>query len=742
MSRGVPSGLSRRDVLAAGGALVLSFSLGGAGSAAAQRLPGSLSRSKRLDSWIRVGADGRVTVLTGKVEIGQGIKTALAQIAADELDVDLARIDMVTADTARTPNEGYTAGSMSIQTSGVAVRHAAAEVRQLLVAGAATRLGAPAERLAVTDGVISVGGGGGASVSYWELVEGDLIEREATGEVAPKQVDAYRYVGRPVPRLDLPAKVFGEAVFVHDLRLEGMLHARVVRPPSYGARLGELKSAAVEALPGVVEVVRDGSFLAVVAEREEQAVAAAEALSRQAQWSPGRPLPATSEVATWLREQTTRDATVHAVGAEPAEVVSAVQVEADYFKPYLAHAAIAPSCAVAEERDGELSVWTHSQGVFPLRAALSEVVGLEAEKIRCVHMDGAGCYGHNGADDAACDAAVLARRLPGRPVRVLWSREDELRWAPFGAAMSLRLRGGLDDEGRIVSWQHELWSNPHSTRPGRQPTFLAGWHRAEPLPPPNAFAIPLPSGGGTRNSVPLYDFPNQRVIRHFLPEMPVRVSALRSLGAFANVFAIECFMDEMAEAASVDPVEFRLRHTSDSRASAVIEAAAERAEWKSASTTSPPAPEASARRGRGFAFARYKNQGSYLALVVDVVVAADESIQIEKATAAVDAGLVINPDGLRNQIAGGIVQSLSWGLFEEVVTGRAGIASKDWRFYPIMRFPQVPEVEVVVIDRPDEPSMGAGEAAQGPAVAALCNAVYAATGVRQRSLPIAREQVV
>jgi CO/xanthine dehydrogenase Mo-binding subunit len=359
------------------------------------------------------------------------------------------------------------------------------------------------------------------------------------------------------------------------------------------------------------------------------------------------------------------------------------------------------------------------------------------------HVEGAGCYGHNGADDVACDAAILARGLAGRPVRVQWSRQDELRWAPFGSAMVIRIRGGLDDRGGIAFWQSELWSHTHSTRPGREAGLVAAWHLASPQPPPTAMNIPQPAGGEDRNAVPLYDFPSQRVIEHFVPEMPVRVSALRSLGAFANVFAIESFLDELAAAAGADPVAFRLRHLSDARAQAVIESAARAGGWSAAVRGAPVRDSGDGlERGRGFAFARYKNQAAYVAMIADVAVdRASGVIRLERATAAVDAGDVVNPDGLRNQIEGGIAQAASWTLLEAVAFDRERITSVDWRSYPILRFPDAPTVSVEVVSRPEDAPVGAGEAAQGPTAAAIANAVFAATGVRLRDLPLRPDRV-
>ncbi len=612
-----------------------------------------------------------------------------------------------------------------------------------------------------TTAVLPLGAGG--STSYWELVSDTTLRMEATGRATPKPAADRRLVGRPVPRLDIPGKVFGEAVFIHDLQLPGMLHARVVRPPSYGARLASIDDAAARALPGVVGVVRDGSFLAVVAEREEQAIGAAETLAGGARWEGATPLPAGDSIAEWLRGMASREGTVSSKGADPAAAAvagaAAKTIEAEYAKPFIAHASLGPSCAVAQVTGDRLRVWTHGQGVFPMRAALAKLLGIAPDRLRVTHLDGAGCYGHNGADDAACDATLIARSLEGalagRPVRVQWSRRDELTWAPFGSAMAIRARGGLDARGNVASWSYDLWSHTHSTRPGRgEAGFVAAWHLASPQPAPAAFNIPQPAGGEDRNAVPLYDFASQRVVEHFVPDMPVRVSALRSLGAFANVFAIESFMDELAAAAGADPVEFRLRHLSDARGRAVIEATARAAGWKGRSTggdrgravlgadDEPAERMVNTVRGAGFAFARYKNQAAYVALVAEVAVdRADGTIRVERMTAAVDAGDVVNPDGLRNQIEGGMMQAASWTLYEEVAFDRERITSVDWRSYPIARFGATPIVKVEVVERPNDPPVGAGEAAQGPAAAAIANAVFAATGARLRDLPLRPQRV-
>jgi CO/xanthine dehydrogenase Mo-binding subunit len=727
--------LTRRQFGKAAGAFVLAFSLAPRlARAQAPKLPGSLANNRMLDAWLRINADGSAIIFTGKVELGQGISTALAQIAAEELDLPVVRIKMISGDTAQTPDEGYTSGSQSIEYGGVAVRLACAEARALLVGEAANRLGQPVERLTVSEGVVAAPDG--RKIGYGELVAELDIDREVTATVAPKPPAQHTIVGRPVPRRDIPAKVTGGAAYVQDLRLPGMLHGRIVRPPRYGARLEALDEATALAIPGVIKVVREGSFLGVVVEREEQAVKAREALARAARWSGGKELPDPAR----LFEQLTALPTQSSVVSEKQAAAAAATrtLEATYTRPYIAHASIGPSCAVAEFGEGALRVWTHSQGVFPLRRDLAKALKLDPETVRCIHAEGSGCYGHNGADDVALDAALLAGAVAGRPVRVQWMRDDEFAWEPYGSAMLMRTKAGLDADGRVVDWVYEVWSNTHSTRPaapGDDNNLLASWYLAEPSqsgPPTN---IPQPAGGGDRNAVPLYDFPNQRVVNHLIPEMPLRVSALRTLGAYANVFAIESFIDELAAATGQDPVSFRLAHLVDPRARAVIEAAAKKAGWKAGETGNGV-------RGRGFGFAKYKNLATYVAVVAEIEIDPKTGhIRVPHAFATADAGQIINPDGLANQIEGGMIQSTSWTLHEAVRFDRSSISSRDWSGYPILTMPEVPEIEVTLIDRPDEKSLGAGEAAQGPMAAAIANAFAHATGRRLRDLPFISDRV-
>jgi nicotinate dehydrogenase subunit B len=726
--------LTRRSFGKTVGGLVVAFSLDPAeisaqGAGKPAPLPGSLNTNRSLRAWVRIGGDGNATVSTGKVELGQGILTALWQIAAEELDLALNRVTIYSADTALSPDEGQTAGSQSIENSGTALRLACAEVRGMLVDLAATKLAVPAGSLTVADGVISTPDR--LKVTYAEAVAGLDLEKEATGKVAPKPVTAHKIVGQPIPRLDIPGKVTGRISYVQDIYEAGTVHGRVVRPPRYGSTLEKVDDAAVSKMPGVIKVVRDGSFLGVVAEREEQAIKAREALAKAATWKLGPELPDPANIHVHLKSLPSTDS-VLGLKQGPAPAANARTLEASYTKPYLSHGSIGPSCAVATFLNNRMIVWTHSQGVFPLRSELVKALKLPAKDIRCMHVEGSGCYGQNGADDVALDAALLARAVPDKPVRVQWMRDDEFAWEPYGAAMSMSVKASLDADGKIADWHYELWSNTHSMRPESTDgtNVLASQYLAEPQMPGPAKGIPQPAGGGDRNSIPLYDFPNQKVVHHFIPDMPIRVSALRTLGAYANVFAIESFMDEMAALAKADPVAFRLAHLKDPRAKAVIEKVAAMSNWKAGEA-------GSLNRGRGIAFAKYKNLATYVAVVADIEIdRASGKVRVTQAWAAADSGLIISPDGLKNQIEGGVLQSTSWTLYEQVRFDKSGIQSRDWASYPIMTMPDVPKVTVELINRPNEPSKGAGEASQGPAVAAIANAVANATGKRLRDLPL------
>ncbi|WP_207462850.1 molybdopterin cofactor-binding domain-containing protein [Azospirillum sp. SYSU D00513] len=741
MTEHAPSALTRRAFLAAGSGLVVSFAMlppafaqeGGSAPAPWEpKLPGSLSNDPFLDSWIRIDPQGGITVHTGKAELGQGIKTAVLQVAAEELEVDPHDLALVTADTSRTPNEGYTAGSMSMPNSATAIRNAAAQVRILLITEASRRLGIqPGALRAESRRVIAPDG---RSLGYGELAASLDLHVEAVPDAPLKRPESFRVMGRPVPRVDIPPKVTGGVAYVHDLRLDGMVHARVVRPPSPAARLLTAETAAVEAMPGVLGTVRDGNFLAVVAEREFQAVKAMRALADAARWEEPATLPDMTDMPAVLRSLEHEVGTVAESGS-PQLPADARRIKATFTRPYQIHGSIGPSCAIGLTDGDDLTVWSHTQGVYPDRQAIAEMLRMPVERVRVIHAEGSGCYGHNGADDAAADAALIARAFPGRPVRLQWMREQEHAWEPYGPAMVMEVEAALGPDGRLSHWNYDVWSNTHTTRPGPAGALLPARHIADGFPPELPQLSITRSGSGDRNAVPLYTIPNKRILWHFVREMPLRVSALRSLGAYANIFALESTMDEMAIAAGADPVEFRLRHLDDPRARTVVETAAARFGW--------PGEALPQGRGRGFAFARYKNYAAYFAVALELELDRESgNIRVQRAVSAIDSGEIVNPDGIRNQTEGGIIQSMSWTLYEQAVFDSRRVTSIDWASYPVLRFASVPStVEVHVIDRPGEPFLGTGEAAQGPTAAAIGNAIRDAAGVRLHDLPFTRDRV-
>jgi nicotinate dehydrogenase subunit B len=694
-------------------------------------LPGPLADNPRLDRWVTFPAPGRVTVGTGRVELGQGVLTAMTQIAADELDVAMERITIRSGDTEFTPNEGYTAGSQSIQFGGVAMRQACADVRALFIAQAAKLLGCNAGELSIRDGKI-LRDGAPTGQDYWTLAAAVELAAAATGSGRRKAVADFAAIGRSSARLDLPAKIFGKVAFIHDMVLDGMVHARVVRQPNRGATIAAIDEQAIKrAAKGPVEFLRSGNFLAIVGNDETAVELAGAAAADHVAWHHVEtPTPLQAE-ASWLLQ---RPAVDRLIGApEPADPQGRTRFEATYSRGHLAHASISPSCGLALYRDGRLTVWTHCQGVFPLRAALSRTLGLDATAITVHHVQGAGCYGHNGADDAAADAAIIAMKKPGTPIRVRWRREEEFLYEPKSPAMVVKVRALLDGAGKPADWTAEIWSGTHNYRPGAGGNLLGAQALPEPPPEPPPGDVPEANGGGaTRNAEPLYDIAATRIIHHLVTETPVRTSALRGLGAMPNVFAIECAIDELAERAGRDPVQYRLSITADRRARAVIEKAAAMAGWR------PDAP-GGAGRGRGIAFARYKNRAAYAAVVVELDV--EETIRLRHVWCAADAGLVVNPDGAINQIEGGVIQSASWVLKEQVRFDD-GVSSLDWETYPVLKFSEVPEIDIALINTKDETPLGVGEVTAGPTAAAIGNAVSHALGVRIRDLPLTRERIM
>ncbi len=723
--------IKRRTFLQAGGALTLSFALPIEVFAQdGPSLPSNLKRNNNLASWFRVHADNRVTLLIGKVELGQGTITAAAQCAADELKMDIANLHVIPGDTGQGPDEGTTAGSGTAPGCLPAVQQAAAEVRQVLVNMAADRLGVDSADLTVENGVVS---GGGKSVSYGDLVDGLDLNMEATGTAELIPISEHRYIGQSIPRIDIPAKVMGTPIFVQEMNPESVVYGAVARPPNYKASLIDADLAAIEALPGVIKVVRNGSFLGVVAATQQQAWAGAAQLSRDANWNVVSDLPTHDGIYDWL-ENANALVTELTEPTTPGEETTVV--EQTYKRPYQMHGSIGPSGAVAQANsDGTLTVWSASQSVFSTAAAIEELLGMPEGSVRHIHTQGSGCYGHNMADDAAGDAALLAKAMDGVPVKLQYTRAEEHQWEPYGSAMIMKTRAGLDGDGNIVNWTMDIWSTPHSTRPGGSAARLLSGRYVDP-----PFIMEEPRDGGppnyaaARNGIPYYEFPSTKVSTHFVSEMPLRVSAHRGLGAYANGFAIESFIDELAHVAGADPVEYRLRFLKDERARDVLIRAAEAFGWDNW--------EPSPGRGRGIAFSRYKNLQAYTAVAVEVrVVPRNGRIQLVRAVAANDSGHMVAPDNIANQIEGGVIQAASWTLKEEVKFDATSILSTDWASYPILTFNEVPPIQIELIDRPGAPYLGTGETSQVPTGAAIANAVFDAVGARVTQLPLTPDRV-
>ncbi len=689
--------------------------------------------SDRLDDWLAIGPDGTVTAFSGKVELGTGVRTALAQIVADELDVPLDRVQMVMGDTARTPDEGYTAGSMTISGSGTALRQAAAEARRSMLELASDRLDATVAELAVRDGVIFVVARPERSVTYAELMGGKPFGLRVTDRAPLKSPADYRIVGLSTPRADLPGKVRGKPSFIHDFSLPGMVHARLVRPPSPAAHLLDLDETSVKDVPGLVKVVRIGNFVAVVAEEEYQAILAAGRL--KVKWQENVAFPRQSDLYGALRDQPSQDSVLVKRGdLRKAFSAAARTLHAAYFQPFHAHASIGPSCAVARFEDDHVTIWASTPGPYPLSGAIAQLLGLPAENVRLIHVEGAGSYGQNGSDDAAADAAVLAREV-GRPVRVQWTRQDEFVWEPKSPAMVMEVDAGLDGRGNVVAWDYHVWSPSHVARARFGGQLVAAQLMAGKPAPQSRWSF-----GAERNAPTNYSFPVQRVTVHYLANSLLRASSFRSLGGAENTFANESFMDELAAAAGVDSVEYRLRCLKGARERAVLTAAAEKAGWKD--RPSPAKKAADPAEGRGVAFARYENEEAIVACIAEVQVGRSSGlVRVKRIVVAHDCGLVINPDGVKNQIEGNVIQSLSRALKEEVRFDELHITSLDWETYPILTFSEVPEVEIVLINRPEQPALGAGEPSTVTTAAAVANAIFDATGARLRQIPFTPERV-
>jgi len=691
-------------------------------------IPANLAANPRLDRWVGFETPGVVRIAVGKVEYGQGALTGLAQIAAEELDVAMDRIDMVNPQTDRSPDEGLTVGSMSIETSGAAIRAACAEARALFVQAAAKRLQCEAVDVDIRDGQFLLQGET-TGLDFWDLGADVDLSQAPTGEARWKTPDRHRLVGRPINRLDLPPKLFG-AAYLHDLVLPGMLHARVLRQPGPNARLTDLDEAAILRTAGEpVDIVRDGDFVAFVSPSERTAEVAMAAAERTAVWEGVRDLAAELSEPVSLK---TLESVAHPFGDPPQEASNRRRHHATYSRPYIAHGSIGPSCGVARLEDGVLTVWTHAQGVYPLRHLLARVCGHPLEAIKVIHAQGAGTYGHNGSDDAAVDAAVIAMRRPGRPIRVQWRREDEFGHEPLGTAMHIELAAELDAGGRLVEYTAEIWSGSHT---GGRGGALA--QSALGLPPTPPFAPPIGPGGvrfsgAILNALPSYDIPARRYVEHAVAPTPVRTSSLRGLGGPVNTYAGECFVDELAEIAGEDPLAFRLAMISDPRARHVVETVAAMAAWSERGA-------AGSGRGLGLAFSRYRDRGAYVAVAVALTV--ETEARLDRMWCAADCGQVINPDGARNQLEGGMIMAASWALKEQVRLGGAGVLTTTWDDYPILRFDEVPPVEIELVMAQDQRSVGVGEVSVGPAMAAIGNALSHALGARVRDLPFTRERI-
>jgi len=724
---------SRRDLLKAGGALIVSFAFGGTLS---RRLDAQTPATGKpldpgeVDSFLAFHADGTVTVYTGKVDVGTGFRIAVAQMAAEELGIPAQRITVVDGDTGVCPDQGGTGGSTGLTRGGADVRQAAATARQALLGLGAARLNRPATDLTIAGAEVRPAAGG-AGVSIAELVGDRRISLKVDAKAPLRDPRGYTVVGQPLPRPDVPAKCGGRHTYVHDFTLPGMLHARVIRPTAIGATLESVDESSIRGIPDV-RLVHIESFLALVGKDEWSVVKAAGALKTT--WSEGRPLPGSDGLDRWTRTAAVdRDqAVVNRGDAASAIGGAATTVSATYFWPFQSHASLGPCCAVADVKGDGATVWSSSQGTHGLRANLSKVFGLSVEKVRVVFLDGAGSYGTNGGDHVAADAVLLSKTV-GQPVRVQWTRQDETGWDPKGPQQLLDIRAGLDARGQIVAWDTQMWL-PNQTGGAR--ALLAA----------EASGIPQEHGTGagaiTQNGDPPYQSDNVRVTVHWTKEVPLQLSNLRAPGKIANVFAVESFTDELAAAAGADPVAFRLERLTDPRAIEAIRRTAQAVGWKARRSPNPRTGEGGVFEGRGIAYMRYKQAENYVAIAMEVAVRpASGRIDVRRVVCAHDCGLIVNPDALKNQVEGCIVQTLSRALHEEVTFDRSRVTSVDWASYPILRFPEAPQVDVILIDRPDQPLLGAGEAATAPVAAALANAVFDATGVRLRTVPFTQERV-
>ena len=729
----------RRQFLKTAGALVVGFSFtareGMAKSGASSLPPAKTVDKEALDAWLAIGRDGRVTVYSGKVDLGTGTRTALAQIAADELDVPFERIETVMGDTGTTPDQWMTGANLTIAQGGAELRRAAASARLALVARAAQRLGVPATDLIVDGGVVRARGNPSKFVAYADLIDNGF-QVKVDPKVAVKKHTDYKVVGKSIPRVDIPAKVNGDYTYVHDFRLPGMLHARVIRPEIFGARVTAVDDSAARKVGGFVQTVRKGDFLAVLAKNEWAAIKASRAV--KVSWSDGVSLPEQRTVFdTWRQRPVAKKEATQKVGDAAAALGGASKrIKATYDFAVQTHASIGPSCAVADFKDGKLTLWSASQATHSMQDEVAAITGLPRAAIRLVYLDGAGCYGRNGHEDATADAALIAT-LTGKAVRVQWMRADETARAPKSPPRAIDFEGGLDEKGNISAWSADFYialNHIVAFKPLDFPLLAA---TETGLPKPGNWV-----GFLFQNAAMGYAVPNVKVDTHHIAETFFRSAHLRSPGRIENSFANEGFTDELAAAAGVDPAEFRLRHLKDARAEAVIRAAMKLADWKTRVGPNPDAGSGNLLKGRGIAYARYNNAITYVAAVAEVEVNRDSgAIRVTRLCIGHDCGQMINPDGVANQVEGGAIQTVSRALMEAVQWERNRVTSVDWATYPILRFPDVPRVEIELIDRPGEVAWGVGEPTAVVIPPAIANAVYDATGARLRSVPFTPDKV-
>ena len=724
--------LDRRTFIKATGGLMVSFAIAHAqtSSAAEASIGRKISKSE-VDGFIAIAKNGHVTLYVGKVDMGTGVRTALGQIAADELDIPMDRLTVICGDTKLTPDQGQTVGSQTIELAGPEVRLAAATARQTLLALASKQLRVPVELLSTENGEVR-STSGNQKVRYAALIGDRNFSVPVDKNVRTKNPADYRLVGKSVSRVDIRDKVSAAYSYVQDVRVPGMLHGRVIHPTAIGAHVEGVDESSVQHIPGIVKVVRISDFVGVVALTEWGAIRATQAL--KVTWTGGGGLPGNEGLYEAVRNSPrAKEEVAKKTGDVDGALKTAAQsLKATYQFPMQTHGSLGPSCAVADVRQDQATIWSATQGPYELREQLAQMLGLDQEKVRVVYHEGSGSYGRNGAEDAASDAAILSRAI-GKPVRVQWMRHDEHGWDPKGPPCIIDLEGGLDADGNIVAWHSEFWML--NRIPGSVPMLgasLAG------LPQPDGFLEP---GGVQGNAVPLYEIPNVRVLLHRLSQPIIRSSPIRSPGKVQNMFANECFMDELAAAAGADPLEFRLRTLSDKRGRAVLNKAAEIAGWTPRpSRRDRTAPVA---EGRGLAYIGYGDgRRARVAAIADVTVDRNSGeIRVRRVVVVHDCGLIINPDGVKNQVEGSVIQTLSRTLKEELIFDRDRVTSTDWLSYPILTFPDIPEVEVHLIDQPNEPAVGAGEPTASIIPAMVGNAVFDAIGVRLRTAPFTPERV-